>query len=143
MSDVRFRLKGWMAVPFTVIVIGFLGYRLLAVKTTLASEGAELLKLWLRSEYASDLLGEIQVEELDRSRVDPKVQSLLDSRKVEFTSISARGTDPVYVKVTIQVNGKEPPDGRSTRYYIMEYSTVTGWRVRREISALSYYLHLF
>jgi len=47
------------------------------------------------------------------------------------------------VKVEVQVAGKDPPDGRRVRYFRMSHSTVTGWRVRWEASAFSYYLKLF
>jgi hypothetical protein len=47
------------------------------------------------------------------------------------------------VKIEIQVAGKDPPDGKRVRYYKMSHSTVTGWRVRRETTMLSYYLKLF
>ena len=143
MNELKIPIKGWAALPVALALMGFLVYRMLTIQSTLASEASEELRFWLRAQYAREALGEIDVEKLDKRQVDPKVQRILDARKVEVISIRARGTDPIYVKIRIQVDGREPPDGRSTRYYIMEHSSVSGWRVRREISALAYYLHIF
>jgi len=56
--------------------------------------------------------------------------------------VRGRGDD-IVVKVEVQVAGKDPPDGRRVRYFRMSHSSVTGWRMRYETSALSYYLKMF
>jgi hypothetical protein len=143
MAEVQFRLKGWMALPAILVVLGFLAFRTFTIRTTLASEATEELKVWLSSDYARLHLDGLDVKNLPKNGKDPRIQGLLELDKVEIVSIQARGTNPVYVKVEIRVAGKEPPDGRPTRYYLMEHSMVTGWRVKREISAFSYYMKLF
>ena len=145
MNDVQFnfKFKGWMAVPVLLLVIGFFAYKFFAIKSTLASEATQELKLQLQGEYTSIGLKGIDIQKLDRHRVDPRVQKLLDASKVEFVSVSSKGTDPVYIRVEIRVNGNEPPDGKPVRYYKMKYSTLTGWRVLREVSWWSYYSRLF
>ena len=71
-------------------------------------------------------------------------EELLGLARIELPSIQARGRgDDVVVRVEIRVDGKEPPEGESVRYYRMSHSALTGWRVRRETTALSYYLKLF
>jgi len=143
MNHLRIELKGWAAVAVLVLVVGFLAFRLVSVKTTLASEAADALRAQLRAEYSRELLEGLDVKDLDRDRVDPRIQEILDAGKIEFASIGSRGLDPVYVRVEVRVAGDEPPDGKTTRYFVLSYSTLLGWTVRRETSALWYYLHLF
>ncbi len=142
MADFEVKLKGWMALPVLVLFVGFAGYRLFSIKTTLASEAAEELKVWIRADYARSYLECIDVNKLDKQTLDPHIEAMAALEKVQIVVISFRGTDPVYVKAEIRVDGKEPPDGRPIRYFLMEYSTLTGWRVLREISALRYHLKL-
>ncbi len=47
------------------------------------------------------------------------------------------------VRAEILVDGGTPPDGRSVRYFRMRHSMVTGWRMRYEAHAVSYYLKFF
>lgn len=143
MAQYQLKLKGWSAIPVILVVLGFLGYRYFTIKTTLASEATDELRLRLQGEYASLLLQDLDPADLSRTGVDRRVQDLLDLEEIEFISVSSRGTDPVIVRVEIRVKGKTPPDGDTTRYYEMEHSMLTGWRVKREVGAFRYYTRLF
>jgi hypothetical protein len=82
--------------------------------------------------------------QMSEEELEAKGEELLSLSDVQFTSISARGRgDDIVVKVEIRVAGQVPPDGKPVRYFRMSHSTVTGWRVRHETTALSYYLKLF
>ncbi|MGQ9590305.1 MAG: hypothetical protein ACUVYA_08430 [Planctomycetota bacterium] len=143
MSTEKIRVRGWQAAIVALAALGFLAYRWVTVKTTLASEATVELRVWLRADYTRLLLGELAPGALLNAPNDPRVQALIDLEKIEFPSIESRGVDPVYVRAEIRVAGKDPPDGRRVRYWQMERSAVTGWRVRREISPLRYWLRFF
>jgi hypothetical protein len=73
-----------------------------------------------------------------------KVDSLLAGQNVTFTSVAARGApDNMFVRAEILVDGSPPGDSNGTRYYQMSYSTITGWRMTRETTALAYYATIF
>src|SRR5690606_9983851 len=96
---------------------------------------------WLKGEYArAQLRGITAVNTLTPEGVD----SLLASQKVSFASIKARGKpDDMVVRAEVLVDGKPPTTGESDRYYRMPYSSIAGWRMKRETCAFAYCLRLF
>ena len=132
------RLKGWAALIAIVLVGGFLAVKAFSAHSTLQSEAADLLKLQLAGEYAS---AHLSGESTDLATLG---KNLLDLREIEFVSLRARGNpnETLIVRADIRVAGKTPPDGRSVRYFRMEYSGLTGWRHRGEATALSWWLAL-
>lgn len=140
----KLELKGWKAVAALAVIIVILVATFRAERRTLESEAADELKVWIRSEYLARGLHGVDPGQLTEEELQAKGEELLSLNEVQFTSISARGRgDDIVVKVEIRVSGEEPPDGKPVRYFRMSHSTVTGWRVRRETTALSYYLKLF
>lgn len=140
----KLELKGWKAVAALAVVIAVLVGTFRAERSTLESEAADELKVWIRSEYLARGLHGVDPGEISDEELQAKGEELLSLNEVELTSIAARGRgDDIVVKVEIRVAGEEPPDGKPVRYFRMSHSTVTGWRVRRETTALSYYLKLF
>jgi hypothetical protein len=140
----KIELKGWKAVAALAVIIVILVATFRAERRTLESEAADELKVWIRSEYLARGLHGVDPGQLTEEELQAKGEELLSLNEVQFTSISARGRgDDIVVKVEIRVSGEEPPDGKPLRYFRMSHSTVTGWRVRRETTALSYYLKLF
>jgi hypothetical protein len=140
----KVELKGWKAIAALAVIVAVLAGKFLAERSTLESEAADELKLWLRGEYVSRGLHGVDTGQMTDEELQAKGEELLALNEVEFASIAARGRgDDVVVKVEIRVSGEEPPDGKPVRYFRMSHSTVTGWRVRHETTALSYYLKLF
>jgi hypothetical protein len=140
----KLELKGWKAIAALTLIIVILVATFRAERSTLESEAADELKVWIRSEYLARGLHGVDPGQLTEEELQAKGEELLSLSEVQFTSISARGRgDDIVVKVEIRVSGEEPPDGKPVRYFRMSHSTVTGWRVRRETTALSYYLKLF
>ncbi|NIR46742.1 MAG: hypothetical protein GWN99_20260 [Gemmatimonadetes bacterium] len=138
------KLKGWSAVAALVVIGAVLGGKLLMERSTLETEAMEQLKLTLQGEYGSYLLHDVDADRLTNEEMEAKAAELLELQDIRFTSIKARGRgDDVRVRVEVEVAGGDPPDGERVRYYKLSHSTLTGWRVRREITALSYYLKLF
>ncbi|NIN71261.1 MAG: hypothetical protein GTO46_04850 [Gemmatimonadetes bacterium] len=140
----KIELKGWKAIAALAVIVVVLVATFRAERSTLETEAADELKVWIRSEYLARGLHGVDPGQLSEEELEAKGEELLSLSDVQFTSISARGRgDDIIVKVEIQVSGGEPPDGKPVRYFRMSHSTVTGWRVRRETTALSYYLKLF
>jgi len=140
----KIELKGWKAIAALVIIAAAIVWKFAAERSTLATEAADEIKLWLRAEYLAAGMEGFDPSQLSEEEAQAKGEELLGLSEIEFTSIGARGRgDDIVVKVEVRVAGKDPPDGRRTRYFRMSHSTVTGWRVRWEASAFSYYLKLF
>ncbi len=140
----RVELKGWKAVAALAVIVAVLAGKFLAERSTLESEAADELKFWLRAEYLAHGMQGFDPESMTEQEAEARAEELLSLNEVVFTSIKARGRgDDIVVKVEVQVAGKDPPTGDPVRYFKMSHSTVTGWRVRWETTALSYYLKLF
>jgi hypothetical protein len=147
----QFQLKGLPAVAVIVLVLGFSAYRVHSMQTALDTDGANELKFWISSEYASQIVQSLpeDVGTMSEQEETEAAKRLLALERIEFTSIHAKGIwgkgkdSDVVVKVDILVDGQPPPDGVTTRYYDMRYSSMSGWRVIRRTSAWSYRLKLF
>ena len=106
--------------------------------STIEIAAAEVLKFSLWGEYASRLMAE---------RPEPTEETArraLALDNIQFPEINGRGTpSDMVVRVRIVVDGSPPPDGRSVRYFRMEYSQLTKWRYVRETTAFAYDLNFF
>jgi hypothetical protein len=146
MTEIKFRVTGWKAVIVLIAVAAFLGWRYSALQTSLATEAADELRFWLAAEYIAQGLPALQ-DALDRgddAAAELQAQEIVARDRIEFPQLSARGSsEDVVVRAEILVDGKAPPDDRSVRYFRMEHSMVTGWRMRWEVHAISYYLKFF
>ncbi len=143
-NGLNIRLTGGKALAVLVLIVGFLVWKFTIERTTLATEAAEAIKFDLRGQYLSRAFVDFDPAELSDAEMQAAAEELMRLDDIAFTAMSARGRgDDVSVRVEIQVAGKDPPDGKSVRYYQMSHSLVTGWRVERETTALSYYLALF
>lgn len=137
-------LKGWSAVLAIVVTTAAVVGKSMLERSTLESGAAELIKLQLRGEYSARELAGVDVSKLSEAEMEAAAEELLALNSIALTSVSARGGgDDVIVKVEIQVAGGDPPDGKRVRYFRMSHGAVTGWRVERETTALSYYFKLF
>jgi hypothetical protein len=140
----RIELRGWKAIAAALVIAAVVVGKFAAERSTLESQAAEEIKLYLRGEYVSRGLEGVDVSRMAAEEAEAKAEELLSLSDIVFTSIKARGRgDDVVARVEIQVAGGDPPDGRRVRYYRLSHSALTGWRVERETWALSYYLKLF
>jgi hypothetical protein len=138
MSHAQFKLTGFNAVIALIAVIGFAGFRFISATSSIETAAAEELTFWLRSEYTSEYLTDDLVPD------EAMAQQLLALDDIRFREMSARGTtDDLVVRVEIAVDGAPPPFGDEVRYFRMEYSLLTQWRLNRETTKWSYYLKLF
>lgn len=135
MSQRQIRIKGIPAVLLIIVLAAFAVFRLTQASATLDKDGREVLRQWIAAEYSRYHLARDDVTDEER------VPFLLASDSVEFLSLSGRGRpDRTIVRVEVAPGSARPPDTPAVRYYRMEYSTITGWRLERQVSAVSYYL---
>lgn len=138
MSQTQFQLTGIKAVIALLVVVGFAGFRFYSAVSSIETAAAEELTFWLRGEYAGKYLAD------DPAADEAMAQRLLALEDISLPEMSARGTpDDLIVRVRIDVDGAPPPFGDEVRYFRMEYSQLTKWRLRRETTKWSYYLKLF
>jgi len=143
MSEIKIKLTGWKAIVAILAVLAFLAYRYNAMHTTVATEAADELRFWLAAEYMAAGLPALEqaVESGDAVAAEIQAQEILARERIEFPDLSARGSpEDVVVRAEILVDGRAPPVGKPVRYFRMEHSMVTGWRMQREVHAISYYL---
>ncbi len=143
----QFQLKGWAAVPFILLVLGFVGYRAVSARSSLDGQAGEQIKLHLRGVYASGNLDELRTAHAEgRSEgVQQGIDKILDLNSIELETIGVKGSteDEIVVKCRVTVAGLAPPDGKPIRYYRLKHQVAFGWKVDREVSAWSYYGKLF
>ncbi len=143
----QIKVTGWKAIASIVIVVAIVAFRFVSHTRTLPPAAVDPITTELAAEYARQLLPQLQQAAQAQSPVDEaqteQLVRQLSTDNIEITSIAARGGgDDIVARVDIVVDGGLPSDGKTTRYYKMEYSTVTGWRVRYEVGKWSYYLTL-
>jgi hypothetical protein len=135
-----FNFKGRRGAAVAAAVLGFLAWQGLTAFTSLDAGVEEELARRLRAEYARE-----HFQDLNRADLtDAKVDSILGSQKVSFESLTVVGTlDETVVRVEIRVDGRAPADGKAVRYYRMSYRIPSGWRIRSETGAFTYYTAFF
>jgi len=150
----EFKLNGPSAVLALAALGAFTAYRLFAMQSELSTDGLELLKTSLSTEYSrSDVDAMAQKfqngEVVAAAEAVERTDRIEGFTQIEFAEVDARGMwegrqgGDVIVKVQIAVNGGPPPDGDAVRYYRMRYRPLTGWQLGTRTSALSYWLKLF
>lgn len=147
MAGTSVQIHGWKAVAILLAFAGFFLYRFYAMQTTLDTGAVEALKPWIAGRAIQTALqetGDRPFEQLTQEEKMSLSSKLLASRRVEIESISAHGLgENAVVRVSVLVDGKPMPDGRTVRYYRMRYSPLTGWTFKQEVTAFSYWLEIF
>lgn len=134
------KVSGPSALLAVVVVVGVGGFRALTARASLDVEAREQLEQWLVGRYTGEYLA--TMDQANPTEAD--ADSLLVRSKPEIVDLRARGTrKDMIVRSEIRIGGRPPADGKPVRYWRMEHSMLTGWRLRGEVTALSYYLKLF
>ena len=135
------KLTGWRAVVALALLAGFAVFRFTVQRSTLDTQGREVLAAWLTAEYTRAGLARVDASGL------PDAESaalLLEAQAVEFRSLSAHGRNRnVVVKAEITVAGRTPPDGRGLRYFRMAHGALSGWSYLHETTAFAYWTRLW
>ena len=144
MSEKTITLKGPWALIALLLIGAFTAYQYIDRNRTLDSDAREVIKTWIVGEYVRNALPELRKLVDDPAGKESQTEDLIKTfsrERVRIISIRARGTgDDVAVRVEIEVDGKDPPDGKRVRYFAMTHSTVVGWQYEHEISKWGYYL---
>jgi hypothetical protein len=138
MGQIEFKLTGAKAIIAIIVVVAFVGFRYVSAASSIETDAADELRFWLQAEYTRGLLAEYPEPNEEMAQ---RAQAL---ENIGFVEINGRGTlDDMAVRVRIRVDGDPPPFGNEVRYFRMEYSQLTKWRLKRETTKLWYYLNLF
>lgn len=138
MSQIELKLTGAKAIIAIIVVVAFVGFRYVSAASSIETDAASDLKFWLRGEYTRRLMAE------NPEPTEETAQRALALATIDFSEIRGRGTpDDLVVRVRIRVDGRPPPYGNEVRYFRMEYSLLTKWRLKHETTKWSYYLNLF
>lgn len=140
-------LTGWKAGLAIVLILGFVAFKLAIQTEALDSQGAEEVRKWLAQEAMRSALPEMRKAMEDPHRNARHLEELargLQKDNFEVVSLTRHGSgDRIVARVEIRYRGDPPPHRPEVRYFGMEHSMLTGWRVRRETSKWSYYLTVF
>ena len=141
------KLSGWKAIAASIVVIGFLGFKFNMQTESLQTEGVEEIKKWLQMESTRAALPDLQkAVEAPKQNEEYLMQMINNLQKdnIEVVSVTRRGVDKnIVARVEVKYKGESQPDRMNVRYYRMNYSMITGWRVERETSKWNYYLASF
>jgi hypothetical protein len=138
------QFTGPKAVAALVVIAVVVGFQYFSHNQSLQTGAVDAIKTHLVAEYTRYHLPELQQAAtggtVDETRLE-EIAGQLNAENIDIVSINARGRGGNYVaRVEIRVDGSQPPDGKSVRYFKMSHSTVTGWRVLRESNPWSYHL---
>ncbi len=140
----RIKLTGWKAVAalgvFLVVAIAHQTF----IDRQLDEAALEKIRPFIQGEIITSALGGRDPSDLNKAELKKVGTAAMASNKVEFNNVTARGfgSDRI-LRVEITVDGKPPPDGRSVRYYRMEYSYLLGWVYHQEVTAFAYWTKLW
>ncbi len=138
MSEVTVKVTGFKAVIVILALVGFVGFRFVSAKSSIETDAAQELKMWLQAEYTSRYLAD------DPEPDEETAAEILALTDIQFSEITGRGAlDDMVVRVRIRVDGSAPQYGNEIRYFRMDYSVVLGWSYQHEVSKWSYYLNFF
>ena len=134
----EFEVKGWKAVAILAAIVLFSGYTFISAKRSLDTDGKQVVKDWIISEYQRYHLARTDISDEERAEL------LLQSRDLEIKSMSARGNlDSMIVRVEIEPNAAHPDNMDYVQYYKLRYSKLTGWEHVFNVGPFSYYTAFF
>jgi hypothetical protein len=140
MGATTIKVRGGGAVLLLMLALGVGAFRYMNVRSSLDTDAAASIKVWLRAEYTGRFLQHVGSGDVD----EEQAQQLLAMDEIRLLSIDGMGpASDMVVRVEVAVGNDAPPDGKAVRYYRMHHSELTGWVLDREATALSYYLNLF
>ena len=136
-----FELKGWKAVAAIAAIIAVVICVRITVHHNRPLEGAAAaIQPWIMAEYTRAQLESVK-DKMDSNTMQAEDYERLTSLgKIEITDIKIRGS---VARVEYTVGGKPPSDGRSPRYYRMDYTPMIGWTMESQTSKLFYNLSFF
>lgn len=136
-------IKGKPAWIVILVILLLFGLRFWRMQATLGTEAVESLRPWLVAHYCGFSLHDGRykpLEELTGEEYEELNERVMAALRVDIRSIKVRGFGgSVVVRAEILVDGKIPPDGKTVRYYRMNYSHLSGWIYEQEVGPWSYW----
>jgi hypothetical protein len=136
--------SGWKAGCFVVALASGLIYSAVHTRDAAADEIVEPLRQKLLAEYvlpqATAATSALRTQ--GREAAAQVAAGIPGAGDIRFRSVTARGLfRTLWVRVEIEVNGHDPPDGRAVRYFRLHRSAALGqWLLDGETTALAYHL---
>jgi hypothetical protein len=148
--------EGGIVIPLTnkqgaivvLLLVVFVAWRVHAIRAEAPDAVKEPLREALAVEYAGQALPGIEasVAANDLESFSKRFSNLKTTMEtIEVSSITARtmAQDGIYIRAKVRVNGGDPPDGKTVRYFLFGRSSLTGWHYQRDATAFEYYTTLF
>jgi len=141
-SELRFELKVWntiIAIAF-VIILGVWKYN--ASRQAIDEQAAEVIKVWLSSEYSSHHQATLDDYSIPASE---RAELLKALHNIRFKSLSAHGSSSnMVVRIEIEPGPTIPPNADRIRYFDVSYSAAFDkLKYERDSNAFSYYMAMF
>jgi hypothetical protein len=142
MDEIRFELKGWMAVAAGLAFLAVMGYRTATRFQTVDDAGRGAVRERLIREYQG--LGPKELaKRVEEYRAGLPVQIETPAAaipNIELTTLSAHGLPhSMIAKVGVSVDGGPPPNGPSVRYFRLTRTGEGTWYVLAETNSYQYY----
>jgi len=148
--------EGGIVIPLTnkqgaaviLIIVILVAWRVFVIRAEAPEAVKEPLREALAVEYAGQALPSIEasVAANDLDSLSKRFSNLKTTMEtIEVSSITARtaSEDGIYIRAEVRVNGGDPPDGRTVRYFLFGRSSIAGWHYQRDATAFEYYTTLF
>lgn len=142
MDEIRFELKGWMAVAAGLAFLAVMGYRTATRFQTVDEAGRDAVRERLIREYQGlgpkDLAK--RVEEY-RAGLPVQIESPAATiPNIGLTTLSAHGLPhSMIAKVEVSVDGGPPSSGPAVRYFRLSRTGEGTWYVLAEANFFQYY----
>lgn len=143
MSEYKFELKGksGLVLGLLFMVVCLVGYS--SKNASLQKNGKEMIIEYLHADYTRIKLPNLQsrlAENISDEEKDDLIDRFFELGKIEIQSIEMLGKRDKghVVRVDVSLSGEVPPDGKSSRYFLMKHSIFYGWRIERETYTSSF-----
>ena len=147
MAEYNVQFRGWHAIVAIAAFLAFTGVKIYMRVRPVDDGMRDAIRTELLNEYSGR--GRKDIARLvaeARAGVPVEPVAPIVQRDVEFTSIAARGrmgAPFTIVRVEITVDGAEPSDGRSVRFFRVSRKFMgDGWMVVGETDSHQYFMEL-
>ena len=139
MSGKTVKLSGFKAVLLLIVLVGVGGYRFVHGRTKMSTQGRAELTMWVKDQVVRPLL-----RDTTQSVAEPGNAALAAMTAVKIKSLQVHGPlNRAVVRVELEPSPALPAGTPLVRYYLMQYSDLTGWRIVGKAYAYNWYLAVF
>lgn len=133
------KISGRNAVLVLIVATAFVGFRFVTARSKIDGQGRATLQTWVQDQVVRPILGDTTRSEEERGAAASAGVSA-----VQIKSLQVHGPlNRAIVRVELAPSPALPAGTKLLRYYRMQYSDLTGWRVVGSARAWDWYLALF